>query len=72
MATKLTPTETEILKAMETLGANKESGMKSVDAISVKANRPSGLVANALISLSEKKAVKRVIKDKAASYYSTK
>jgi predicted transcriptional regulator len=68
----LTPTESEILRAMEALGANKESSMKSVDQISVKANRPSGLVANALISLSTKKAVKRVLKDKAAAYYTTK
>ncbi len=69
---ELTPTEQEIIKAMKALGSDKESGMKGVDEISRKANRKSGLVANVLITLSKKNAVKRVLKDKAAFYYSTK
>lgn len=72
MAEQITHTEQDVLKALKELGADKESGMKGVDAISKKANRPKGLVMNVLSVLVEKKAVKRVTKDKAASYYSLK
>ncbi len=64
--------EQDVIKAMQALGADKESGTKSVDEIAKKANRPSGLVANVLSSLTVKKAVKRVTKDKAAKYYAAK
>lgn len=65
-------TEQEVIKAMHALGADKESGTKSVDDIARKANRTSGLVANILSVLVGKKAVKRVLKDKAARYYAVR
>ncbi|MDE1865196.1 MAG: transcriptional regulator [Candidatus Micrarchaeota archaeon] len=68
----LSVAEQQILKAMKELGADKESGLKSVDDISRKANRPKGLVLNALSSLAKRNMVKRVSKDKSARYYATK
>jgi hypothetical protein len=45
---ELTIIEQDVIKAMQALGADKESGTRSVDDIARKANRPSGLVANTL------------------------
>jgi predicted transcriptional regulator len=69
---ELTQTEKEVVKAMEELGATKESGIRSADEITRKANRPKGLVTNVLSSLVIKKVAKRVAKEKSAGYYVTK
>ena len=69
---ELTKSEQEIIKAMEGLGANKDSSMKGANEISRKANRPRGLVANVLSSLVRKNMAKRAVKGKAAGYYLSK
>ncbi len=72
MAEHLTTIEREIIKAMESLGATKDSGIKTANEITKKANRPMGLVTNSLSSLVLKKMIKRVAKEKFAGYYVTK
>ena len=69
---ELTRTEQAVIKAMEELGATKDSGIKSVSEITKKSNRPMGLVANTLSTLAQKKVVKRVAKEKSAGYYLSK
>jgi predicted transcriptional regulator len=66
---ELTPIEQAVVKAMEELGATKDTGIKSADAIASKANRPKGLVGNALVNLVGHNLIKRVIRDKASGYY---
>jgi len=69
---ELTRTEQAIVKAMEALGATKDSSIKTVSEITKKSNRPPGLVANTLSTLAQKKVVKRVAKEKSAGYYLSK
>lgn len=66
---ELTPIEQIIIKAMEELGATKETVIKTADDITKKSNRPKGLVTNTLIMLAQKGIVKRVAREKAAGYY---
>ncbi|MDE1811065.1 MAG: transcriptional regulator [Candidatus Micrarchaeota archaeon] len=65
----LTPIEQIVVKAMEELGATKDSVIKTADDITKKSNRPKGLVTNALTSLSQKGVIKRVAREKASGYY---
>ncbi len=65
----ITPIEQIVLKAMEELGATKDSVLKTADDITKKSNRPKSLVANALTSLVNKGVIKRVAREKAAGYY---
>lgn len=65
----ITPIEQTVIKAMEELGATKDSSIKTADDITKKSNRPKGLVTNALVSLSNKGIIKRVAREKAAGYY---
>ena len=46
-----TPIEKMVVKAMQELGATKESTLKTADDIAKKCNRPKGLVTNTLVSL---------------------
>ena len=64
-----TPIEQAIIKAMEEIGATKDSSIKTADDIMKRANRPKGLVTNALVSLTQKGVIKRVAREKAAGYY---
>ena len=65
----LTQAEQLILKAMQELGANNESTIKTADDITKKCNRPKGLVTNSLVALSQKGMIKRIAREKAAGYY---
>ncbi|HVC58456.1 MAG TPA: hypothetical protein VND15_03205 [Candidatus Acidoferrales bacterium] len=65
----LTPIEQIVVKAMEELGATKDTVIKTADDITKKSNRPKGLVTNALVALSQKGVIKRVAREKAAGYY---
>ncbi|MGC8586519.1 MAG: transcriptional regulator [Candidatus Micrarchaeia archaeon] len=69
---ELTPIEQVVLKAMQELGATKEDSIKTADDITKKANRPKGLVTNALVTLAQKNIIKRVAREKAAGYYIVK
>ncbi len=66
---ELTPIEEVIVKAMQELGATKDSVIKTADDITKKCNRPKGLVTNSLVSLTQKGVIKRVAREKAAGYY---
>ncbi|MDE1833525.1 MAG: transcriptional regulator [Candidatus Micrarchaeota archaeon] len=68
----LTPIEQIVVKAMEELGATKDTVIKTADDITKKSNRPKGLVTNALVTLSQKGVIKRVAREKAAGYYVVK
>ncbi len=66
---ELTPIEEVIVKAMQELGATKDTVLKTADDITKKCNRPKGLVTNALVSLAQKGVIKRVAREKASGYY---
>lgn len=66
---ELTPIEQIIVKAMQELGATKDTVIKTADDITKKCNRPKGLVTNTLVALSQKGVIKRVAREKAAGYY---
>lgn len=66
---ELTPIEQAIIRAMEELGATKDTNIKTADDIMKKSNRPKGLVTNALVMLMNKGVIKRVAREKAAGYY---
>ncbi len=65
----LTPIENEVLNAMKEIGATSEEKKKTADDIAKKSNRPKSLVTNALVTLLNKGAVKRVAREKSAGYY---
>ncbi|MEM0149506.1 MAG: helix-turn-helix domain-containing protein [Candidatus Micrarchaeaceae archaeon] len=65
----LTPVEQLIIKAMQELGATKDTSIKTADDIMKKCNRPKGLINNSLVSLVQKGLVKRVAREKASGYY---
>ena len=66
---ELTPIEEMIVKAMQELGATKDSAIKTSDDIAKKCNRPKGMVNNTLVSLVQKGVIKRVAREKASGYY---
>jgi predicted transcriptional regulator len=66
---ELTPIEQAIIKAMEELGATKDTAIKTADDITKRSNRPKGLVTNSLVSLMNKGVIKRVAREKAAGYF---
>ena len=65
----LDPVEQLIVKAMQEIGATKDSSIKTADDIAKKCNRPKGLITNKLVTLSQKGVIKRVAREKAAGYY---
>ncbi|MEM0200848.1 MAG: helix-turn-helix domain-containing protein [Candidatus Micrarchaeaceae archaeon] len=67
--TELTPIENMILEAMKELGAVSDEKKKTADDIAKKCNRPKSMVTNALVSMSQKGAIKRVVREKASGYY---
>ncbi len=69
MTDDLTPVEQLIIKAMQELGATKDTSIKTADDITKKCNRPKGLVNNSLVSLVQKGVIKRVAREKASGYY---
>ena len=66
---ELTPIENVILEAMKEIGATSDEKKKTADDIAKKCNRPKSMVTNALVSLSQKGAIKRVVREKASGYY---
>ncbi len=66
---ELTPMEEMIIKAMQELGATKETVIKTADDIAKKCNRPKGMVNNNLVTLVQKGVIKRVAREKASGYY---
>jgi predicted transcriptional regulator len=65
----LDPVEQLIVKAMQEIGATKDSSIKTADDIARKCNRPKGLITNKLVTLAQKGVIKRVAREKAAGYY---
>jgi predicted transcriptional regulator len=65
----LDPVEQLIVKAMQELGATKETTLKTADDITKKTNRPKGLITNKLVILAQKGVIKRVAREKASGYY---
>ncbi len=61
--------EKKIVDALKMLGATGEDKLKTADDIARKAVLPKNIVANLLLTLSNKKVVKRVVREKAAGYY---
>jgi predicted transcriptional regulator len=66
---ELTPIESMILEAMNELGAVSDEKKKTADDIAKKCNRPKSMVTNALVTMSQKGAIKRVVREKASGYY---
>ena len=66
---ELTPDEAKVVEAMKSLKAIAEDKVKDADQIAKAAMMPKGKVANILLSLVNKKVVKRVAREKAAGYY---
>ncbi|MEM5829675.1 MAG: transcriptional regulator [Candidatus Aenigmatarchaeota archaeon] len=66
---ELTPEEAKVVEAMKSLKAVSEDKIKDADQIAKAAMMPKGKVANLLLSLMNKKVVKRVAREKAAGYY---
>jgi len=65
----LTDDEKRVIDAMRSLGAISESLVKDADQIAKAALTPKGRVANFLVSLVNKKVVKRVTRGKSAGYF---
>ena len=65
----LTPIESAVVDAMRAIGATSEEKKKTADDIAKKCNRPKSFVSNALVSLDQKKVIKRVVREKASGYY---
>lgn len=68
---ELNPIEKMVAKAMQELGATREDSIKTADDIAKKANRPKGMVTNALVSLVQKGLAKRIAREKASGYFLT-
>lgn len=66
---ELNPIEQLIMKAMQELGATKDTTIKTADDITKKCNRPKGLVNNTLAELAHRGVIKRVAREKASGYY---
>ncbi len=66
---ELTPIENTILEAMKEIGAVSDEKKKTADDIAKKCNRPKSMVTNALVAMSQKGAIKRVVREKASGYY---
>lgn len=66
---ELTEDEKKVVEAMRTLRAVAENQLKDVDQIAKTALMPKGKVANIISMLVNKRAVRRVAREKAAGYY---
>jgi DNA-binding IscR family transcriptional regulator len=66
---ELTEREQKIVDAMKMLGATSGDKLKTADDVARKAVIPKNLVAVDLLSLANKKVVKRVVREKSAGYY---
>lgn len=66
---ELTEDERKVVEAFKMLKATEENKLKTVDHVAKAAMMPKGKVANIIMSLLNKKVVKRVAREKAAGYY---
>ena len=66
---ELTEREQKIVDALKMLGATSMDKLKTADDVARKAVVPKNLVAVDLLSLANKKVVKRVVREKSAGYY---
>lgn len=66
---ELTEQEERVVEAMKMLKATAYDRLKTVDHIARAAMMPKSKVANLIMSLMNKKVVKRVAREKAAGYY---
>ena len=66
---ELTEREQKIVDAMKMLGATSVDKLKTADDVARKAVVPKNLVAVDLLSLANKKVVKRIVREKSAGYY---
>jgi len=66
---ELSSIEEVVVKALEDLGAVKDTAIRTADDITKKCGKPKGLVSNALVTLAQKGVIKRVAREKAAGYY---
>jgi len=66
---ELTEDEKKVVEVMRTLKAVAENQLKDVDQIAKTALMPKGKVANIISILVNKRAVRRVAREKAAGYY---
>jgi hypothetical protein len=65
----LSDREKKIVDALKMLGAIAEDKLKTADDVARKAVLPKNLVANDLMMLSNKKVIKRIVREKAAGYF---
>jgi len=66
---ELTDDEKKVVDAMKMLKAVAEDKIKDVDQIAKTAMLPKGKVGNIIVNLVQKKAIKRIAREKAAGYY---
>ncbi len=66
---ELTEDEKKIIDALKSFGAKSEDKLKDTDSIAKASMMPKGKVANTMISLVNKKVIKRIAREKAAGYY---
>ncbi len=65
----LTEDEKKIVEAMKSLGATREDKLRDADMIARTAMMPKGKASNVILSLVNKKVIKRIAREKAAGYY---
>ena len=66
---ELTDDEKKIVEVLKTFGARSEEKLKDTDSIARAAMMPKGKVANVMLSLVNKKVLKRIAREKAAGYF---
>lgn len=66
---ELTDDEKKVVEAMKTLKATAEDKLKDVDQIAKTVLMPKGKVANIVVTLVNKKVVRRIAREKAAGYF---
>lgn len=66
---ELTDDEKKVVEAMKSLGATKEDKIRDTDMIARTATIPKGKASNSILSLVNKKILKRISREKAAGYY---
>jgi RIO-like serine/threonine protein kinase len=65
----LSEDEKKIVEAMKSLGATREDKIRDADMIAKTAMMPKGKASNAILSLVNKRVLKRIAREKTAGYY---
>jgi len=66
---ELTEDEKKVVETMKSLGATKEEKIRDADMIAKTVMMPKGKASNVILSLVNKKILKRISREKAAGYY---